>query len=244
MKTLPALYKECKSPETTNSIASILAQLLQLDEPQEYNVAVNCLSQILKEDPANTIKNIFKQIQESTDPSFREKCIKFVVAKIKSLDRALYTSEIEDMIITETKQLIQESTSTEYASLMSFLISTRLGTSLSGQQELLELTAQQVELDQEFTPENSDKIVDKFLTCVKFILPFFSPKVDSVKYVVYICDQILPNWDSIGALPNGSTVQLVILRELAELSTHCGKLESPSLYVVQIFDKLKVTLKI
>lgn len=240
MKTLPILFKECKNKETAASIAGILAQLLQLDEPLEYNVASNSLYQILKEDPLNTIKSIFKQIQDAQESSLREKCIKFLINKIKLLEKSIYTTEVEDAIIAETKQLLSECSSEEYVQLMPFLATTRLGNSISGQQELIEMTAQQIELDSDFSVETLDKTIDRFLTCVKFILPFFSAKIDSAKFVKYICDQILPHWDAIGATTNGPVVQLAVLRELAELSTHCGKLENPSLHVVQIFDKLKL----
>lgn len=238
MKTLPTLFKECKNKETGTTVAGILAQLLQLDEPQEYNVASNSLFHILKEDPLNTIKSIFKQIQES-DNLLRDKCIKFLIAKVKILEKSVYTTEIEDYVINETKQLLQDASSDEYISLMPFLMSTRLGNSLSGQQELIEMTAQQIEIDRDLPPENLDKNLDRLVTCVKFILPYFSPKIDSAKFVKYICDRILPHWEYLSSLSNGSVLQLALLRELAELSLHCGKLENPSLYVVQIFDKLK-----
>ncbi|KRT81291.1 hypothetical protein AMK59_5550, partial [Oryctes borbonicus] len=58
--------------------------------------------------------------------------------------------------------------------------------------------------------------------------------------VVYICDQVLPHWEAIKELPQGNLYQLALLKQLAELSTYCGKLDNPSLHVVQIFDKLKV----
>lgn len=72
-------------------------------------------------------------------------------------------------------------------------------------------------------------------------MDFYSQsKVDSQRFVKYICDQVLPQWDSIASLKQGDLLQLAILRQLAELSTHCGRLENPSLHVVQIFDKIKV----
>lgn len=64
--------------------------------------------------------------------------------------------------------------------------------------------------------------------------------MDSQKFVIFICDQVLPQWEAIGKMEKGDLLQLAILRQLAELSIHCGKLENPSLHVVQIFDKLKV----
>lgn len=64
--------------------------------------------------------------------------------------------------------------------------------------------------------------------------------MESTKFLIYYCDQILPHWDAIGKLNDGSTLQYQFLKQLTELSAHCGKLENPSLHVVQIFDKLKV----
>lgn len=64
--------------------------------------------------------------------------------------------------------------------------------------------------------------------------------MESTKFLIYYCDQVLPHWDEIGKLNDGSTLQYQFLKQLTELSAHCGKLENPSLHVVQIFDKLKV----
>lgn len=41
-------------------------------------------------------------------------------------------------------------------------------------------------------------------------------------------------------MENSDAIKLHILKNLAELSTYCGKFENPSLHVVQIFDKLKL----
>lgn len=95
------LCKDAK--EYITRIADILAQLLQLEDAHEYNIACNSLLQVLKEDPHATIKCIFKQIHEG-DALVREKCIKFLVLKIKTLD---IPSEVEDAIILEAKKLLQ-----------------------------------------------------------------------------------------------------------------------------------------
>lgn len=106
MKTLPSLCKENR--DHIEKIADILAQLLQLDDPQEYNIACNALIQILNEDPITVIKCIFKQIH-GPDNIIREKCIKFIVTKVKSLDKSAMTTEMEDLIITECKKIVQVS---------------------------------------------------------------------------------------------------------------------------------------
>lgn len=68
--------------------------------------------------------------------------------------------------------------------------------------------------------------------------------VESTKFVQYYCDQILPKWDDFEKLENGKALQDTLLKQLAELSIHCGKLDNASLHVVQIFDKLKVYINL
>lgn len=106
MKALPSLCKDAK--EFTSKVGDILAQLLQLEDPQEYNVACNALLQLMNDDPVTTVKCIYKHINNTGNINIvREKCIKFITTKIKTLDKALYTTELEDVIIQETKKAIQ-----------------------------------------------------------------------------------------------------------------------------------------
>lgn len=105
MKALPSLCKDAK--EFIPKVADILAQLLQLEDPQEYNVACNSLFQVLKDDPVGVVRSIFKQIHAENLNAVREKCIKFLVAKLKVLDKALYTTDLEDIAIEESKKALQ-----------------------------------------------------------------------------------------------------------------------------------------
>lgn len=238
MKTLPVFCKENK--EYVSKVADILAQLLQLDDVQEYNIACNSLLQVLKEDPLPSIKCIFKHIHEA-DSLIRERCIKFFIHKIKTLDKSIITPEIEDSIIAEVKKAVQSANAEEYIHLMPYLVSTKLANTLVGQQELIDITTEQLELDQEFDPlDKESNNANRLISCIKYILPVFSAKLESTKFVCYICDQVLPQWESIGSLEQGEKLQLVILRQLAELCIHCGKLENATSHVQQIFEKLKV----
>lgn len=51
---------------------------------------------------------------------------------------------------------------------------------------------------------------------------------------------MLSQWEVIGNLKEGSILQYQFLKQLAELTTHCGTLEEPVKQVKQIFDRLKV----
>ncbi|XP_025836732.1 apoptosis inhibitor 5 [Agrilus planipennis] len=73
----------------------------------------------------------------------------------------------------------------------------------------------------------------------KICLAIFLIKIESTKIVTYICDQVLPQWDKIAQVNQGELLQLVILRQLAELSTYCGKLDNATHYISQIYDKLR-----
>lgn len=235
MKELPTVCKDNK--DFASKVADILAQLLQLDDSQEYNIASSSLLQVLKANPITVIKCIFKQMQV---PEVRDKCIKFLITKVKTLDKSVLSQEVEDVIIAETKKVLQDVTAEEFVNLMPFLISTRLSHTFTGQQELIDIAAEQAEINREFDPlEEGTNNVDRLITCIKFVLPFFSAKVESTRFVTHICGQVLPQWDKIATLPRGDLLQLVILRQLAELSTNCGKLDNPSLYVVHIFQILQ-----
>lgn len=59
---------------------------------------------------------------------------------------------------------------------MELLGSTKLGKSISGYQELVDLVAEQVELDHPFSPgaDEESELLDRLINCVRHALPYFS----------------------------------------------------------------------
>lgn len=59
---------------------------------------------------------------------------------------------------------------------MELLGSTKLGKSISGHQELVDLVAEQVELDHPFSPgaDEESELLDRLINCVRHALPYFS----------------------------------------------------------------------
>ncbi|XP_060530435.1 apoptosis inhibitor 5 [Cylas formicarius] len=236
MKTLPLLCKSNK--EFVSNIGSILSQLLQLED-QDYTTACNSLIQVFKEDQVNATKGILSNILSPADETIREKCISFLYTKLAKLQVKLGT-ELEDLLIEEGKKILQDSTSNEFLIVMPFLMDSKLIKTTAGQQEMVDLVAERVELSETFDPlEEGSNNTDRLIMCVDCILSVFNANVNSTKFVVYYCDQVLPRWDTIGTLENGETLQLRLLRQLAELSAHCGDLESTSVQVGHIFEKIK-----
>ncbi|CAH0559991.1 unnamed protein product [Brassicogethes aeneus] len=237
MRVLPKLCKDTK--EHVFKIADILAQLLQLED-QDYAVACNGLTQVYRLEPITVVKAIFNHIHATTEDSLREKCIAFLFEKLIKVPQDKPNAELDDIMIEEAKKAIQDSSATEFAVILPYLKSSKLGRTIVGQQEIVNLVAERAEIDRDFDPldeENND--TDRILMCVDYVLPLFNANVHSDKFLVYYCDQILPQWANIGTIKDGEKAKIKLLQQLSELSVHCGKLENPSLHVVQIFDKLK-----
>lgn len=124
---------------------------------------------------------------------------------------------------------------------MSYLKTSKCGKTVQGTYEVVNLVADKAELDKDFDPlDEESNDTARVILCVESVLPFFNASVHSDKFLIYYCDQILPQLNNIIKVNDGEAIKIRLLRQLAELSFHCGKLENPSLHVVQIFDKLKV----
>lgn len=123
---------------------------------------------------------------------------------------------------------------------MEVLAWTRLGSTVSGQQELIDITVEQAELSVPFKHNNVEQW-DRLVQCIKHALPHYSAQIDSSKYVAYICIQVLPHLSLITA-PDGHDAQLEILKLLAELSAFCGNIEKPEDKVQQLYNVLIVSV--
>jgi hypothetical protein len=70
---------------------------------------------------------------------------------------------------------LQDVTADEFHNLMELLGWTRLGHTVSGQQELVDIVAEQAEINQNFDPKDIENDnVDRLIQCVKHALPYFS----------------------------------------------------------------------
>jgi len=79
---------------------------------------------------------------------------------------------------------LQDVTADEFHNLMELLGWTALGRTVSGQQELVDIVADQAEINQSFDPKDPENDnVDRLIQCVKHALPYFSVIV----YTFYVC---------------------------------------------------------
>ncbi|XP_033216197.1 apoptosis inhibitor 5 [Belonocnema kinseyi] len=233
IKDLPSLCKDNK--EHTPRIADILAQLLQAQDVAELDVVHNSIMTLIKNDPKGALSGFFSQILNGDDAT-RERCIKFLATKLKAIGHSVIAKDSEDLLIAECKKVLQDVTASEFHSIMDVLAWTKLGSTVKGQQELIDITIEQAELSVPFKHTNLEQC-SRIVECIKHALPFFSSQIDSAKYVSYLCVQVLPHLSLISSL-EGRDTQLEILKLLAELSEFCGNLEKPEEKVQQLYNAL------
>lgn len=233
IKDLPSLCKDNK--EHTARIADILAQLLQAQDSTELSVVHNSIMSLMKNDPKGTISGFFSQILNGDDGT-RERCIKFLSTKLKSIVHDVITKESEDLLISECKKVLNDVNADEFHSIMEILGWTKLSSTLSGQQELIDITIEQAELSVPFKYTNIEQWV-RLIQCIKHALPYYSAQIDSSKYVSYICMQILPHLSLIKS-PDGRDSQLETLKLLAEIIGFCGTIDKPEDKVQQLYNSL------
>jgi len=87
-------------------------------------------------------------------------------------------------------------------------------------------------------------VVVVVLEVVILLLFNLQSQVDSARFVSYMCEQVLPQFDEISSNEEGADPQLEILKLFAELCTHCGNLENAESKVEKVFERLIVSQEI
>jgi len=217
-------------------VADILTQLLQTDDSAEFNLVNNALLSIFKMDAKGTLGGLFSQILQGED-IVRERAIKFLSTKLKTLPDEVLTKEVEELILTESKKVLEDVTGEEFVLFMKILSGLKSLQTVSGRQQLVELVAEQADLEQTFNPSDPD-CVDRLLQCTRQAVPLFSKNVHSTRFVTYFCEQVLPNLSSLTTPVEGLDIQLEVLKLLAEMSSFCGDMEKLETNLRKLFDKL------
>jgi hypothetical protein len=85
-------------------------------------------------------------------------------------------------------------------------------------------------------------VVVVLVVVVLILLQFnLQSQVDSARFVSYMCEQVLPQFDEISSNEEGADPQLEILKLFAELCTHCGILENAESKIEKVFERLIVS---
>ncbi|MGH0133128.1 UNVERIFIED_CONTAM: hypothetical protein FKN15_021932 [Acipenser sinensis] len=222
--------------ENLPRIADILTQLLQSDDSAEFNLVNIALLGIFKMDAKGTLGGLFTQILQGED-IVRERAVKFLSSKMKTLPDEVMTKEVEDYIFTESKKVLEDVTGEEFVVFMKILSGLKNLQTVSGRQQLVQLVAEQAFLEQHLNPADADS-VDRLLQCTRQAVPLFSKNVHSTRFVTYFCEHALPNLSTLTSPVAELDIQLEVLKLLAEMSPFCGDMEKLEVNLTKLFDKL------
>lgn len=239
IKDLPKLCQDTTG--ITPKIGDTLAQLLILDDPLELQTVNASLQTILKVDAKGALQGIFTQIA-SGDETTRERCFKFIAAKLFSMGHEVITKDVEEYLIEEIKKILQDVTADEFHLCMNILGATKLGTSITGHAELVNLATEQAELGADIDAITiEDEIVERFIQCATHAMPYFSSTIKSTQFVVFVCDKLLPlsTWNMIATAVQQDQVQLRLLKVFAEMCAFCDTLENAPARIDAVYTILR-----
>ncbi|XP_065201721.1 apoptosis inhibitor 5-like isoform X2 [Planococcus citri] len=234
IKDLSSICKDSK--EQVPKIADILAQLLQAEDLSELTTVQESLITLLKFDAKGTLSGIYCQLLTGDD-TVRERCVKFLCKKVVPMDRSIIDKAAEDYLIIETKKVLQDVTGDEFIQLMHILSCSRLSQTPLGQKELVDIIADQAELDHPFDPQDESQ-VDRIIHCSYCALPYFR-MVNSNKFVAFIINEVLSQLDKISKeMKNFKFVHLELLKIYAECCAFCKTLSNVEDIVAKTIDLL------
>lgn len=239
IKDLPKLCQDTVG--ITSKVGDTLAQLLVLDDPLELQQVNNSLQTIIKMDCKGSLTGIFTQISSGDEPT-RDRCFKFIATKLFAMGPTVITKEIEEFIIDEVKKILQDVTADEFHLCMNILGSTKLGTTITGHAELVNLAREQAELNADIDAITvEDEIVERFIQCATHAMPYFSNTIKSTEFVVYVCDKLLPlnTWNMIATAVAQDQVQLRLLKVFAEMCAFSDVLENATQRIDNVYQVLK-----
>lgn len=128
-------------------------------------------------DIKGALQGIFSQITSGNELT-RERCFKYIASKVLTIGSTVITKEVEDLIILEIKKILQDVTADEFHLCMKILGSTKLGTTITGHAEMVNIAIEQAELGAEIDAVLiEDEVIDRFIQCASAVLPYFSVRI-------------------------------------------------------------------
>nr|XP_002131739.1 apoptosis inhibitor 5 [Ciona intestinalis] len=231
IKELPNLCKSSK--EHVSRLSDVLVQLLVSEESSEVSAVNSALNGLFTLDSKGTLTGVLSQIL-SGDDEVREKAITYLCTRLKSCSEADMSKETEEYVLEQLKKVLEDVTGGEFQKLMQALSGLHHLQTIQGRQQLVNIIADQLKLDQDFDPKDTDSL-NRISQCISMALPLCSRNVHSSPFINYMCQKVLPQLSLIGCSEavNGDSkpevnqpdLKLEILKELSDLCAHCGATE-------------------
>lgn len=212
IRDLPIICKE--SPDFVPKITDILAQLIVTDDPTELLMVNSSLLTLYRLQPKGFLTGLFSQIENGEEVT-RERSIKFLTTKLRSIPEDAWNRELEELLIQMTRKAMVDCTKDEFIAFMSIISGLKISKLVSGQQLIVDIISEQIDMGSVDVMNDAESL-DKLLMCVKYASPYFSPFVNANGYVNFFCHNLLPNLEALKNATAG-VLDLEIVQLLAEL---------------------------
>ncbi|XP_021946051.1 apoptosis inhibitor 5 [Folsomia candida] len=218
------LVTVCKKvPTFVPKIADVFSQLIQTDDTAEQAGLERCLVSLFHIDAQAAVVGIFSQVGNGDD-TVRDRCLKFLATELKGLSPEIVSPEFEKCLISEARKCAPKLSGEHFNHFHRLLMNTKTLQTVSGQQVMVDLIAEILEMDKQFDASEAENF-DKLLLCTKSSLSSFSKQVSSSAYLVYYCTKVLPNLEDSVVLQDGGHLKLEALRMLADVGFHAAQFD-------------------
>lgn len=229
------------SPQFTERVAHVVTNLIQTADTTELSLVHMSLVSLLKAEPKGAMAGIFANILLD-EGVVRDRAINFLSVKVKLLlAEDLLTKDVEEIFMQHCRKVLEDVTGEEFKVFMKILTSLPSMGTVQGRQNLLDIIVTEADFKSKFEPQ-SEECLDRFSLCTIEALPLFSKNVHSAKFVEYICLSVLPVFRQIGSPANSDEqnkeYRMNLLKQLAEMSPHCGDLEKTEECVANVYSCL------
>uniref|UniRef100_A0A1X7SWQ5 Apoptosis inhibitor 5 n=1 Tax=Amphimedon queenslandica TaxID=400682 RepID=A0A1X7SWQ5_AMPQE len=173
IKSLPELCKNNKSnKDLCTKVADVLTQLLVSDDPADVILVKSAMSTILIHDTPSALIGIFDQIL-GEDETLREKAIEYVSVPLMDMRHVLFIpkEENEKCLLELVKKVLGDVTAAEFETFVDVLGKLHHLQSPEGANVIIDVIAEQAELDGNFQSEGPEAI-DRFITCFRLALKY------------------------------------------------------------------------
>lgn len=143
IRDLPIICKE--SPDFVPKITDILAQLIVTDDPTELLMVNSSLLTLYRLQPKGFLTGLFSQIENGEEIT-RERSIKFLGTKLRSIPEDAWTRDLEELLIQMTRKAMADCTKDEFIAFMSIISGLKISKLVSGQQLIVDIINEQIDL--------------------------------------------------------------------------------------------------
>ncbi|KAI0981190.1 hypothetical protein GJ496_007455 [Pomphorhynchus laevis] len=217
---LPVLTKQY--PEKIAYVTNGMLELLATEDHVELTLIHKTLLTLINQCSNDCLDAIFTSIDRAVDSFIKKRIIGFILTKSQHLiENSKFTDEVQTVIFKRAKESLLKSDSECFIGLVQFIQKLPACQTLLARQDIIKCIIDRAQLDNHVDIQDTSRLVF-LLSCIQHSLHLYSRNANSTAFTIFVIDELCPN-----IIGSHWTVdeRLQILRLLAALMVHCGKIE-------------------